>query len=267
LNDSKEVTDLNFLKDMKHILGIIQDYKPTTQRSFILSACVVLKNSNEKLYQQYYELLTTMNNGLKVRTEKTETQEDNWMSQAEIEDKMKSLKVNKKITNKKEYAQMLHHLILSLYVLQAPRRNIDYCLMKLSNDMTDTNFNYLDLKNRQFIFNNYKTDHKYNTIEIPIELDLMGVIQSYLKHHPQKSKLKNKKYDVHFLVWMDGEPINKSSDITKILNKIFGRNIGSSMLRNIYLSSKYSGMMKSFKEDTAHMGTSVDVALNTYIKK
>ena len=266
LNDSKEVTDLNFLKDMKHVLGIIQDYKPTTQRSFIISACVVLKNSNEKLYQQYYELLTTMNNGLKVRTEKTETQEDNWMSQSEIEDKLKSLEVNKKITNKKEYAQMLHHLVLSLYVLQAPRRNIDYCLMKLSNDMTDTNFNYLDLKNRQFIFNNYKTDHKYNTIQIPIEPDLMGVIQSYLKHHPQKSKLKNKKHDVHFLVWIDGEPINKSGDITKILNKIFGRNIGSSMLRNIYLSSKYSGMMKSLKEDTAHMGTSVDVAMNTYIK-
>jgi hypothetical protein len=75
---------------MKHVLGIIQDYKPTTQRSFIISACVVLKNSNEKLYQQYYELLTTMNNGLKVRTEKTETQKDNWMSQAEIEDKLKS---------------------------------------------------------------------------------------------------------------------------------------------------------------------------------
>ena len=267
LNDSKEVTDLNFLKDMKHVLGIIQDYKPTTQRSFIISACVVLKNSNEKLYQQYYELLTTMNNGLKVRTEKTETQEDNWMSQSEIEDKLKSLEVNKKITNKKEYAQMLHHLILSLYVLQAPRRNIDYCLMKLSNDMTDTNFNYLDLKNKRFIFNNYKTNHKYDTIEIPIEDKLFKVIQAYLKHHPQKSKLKNKKHDVHFLVWMDGEPINKSGDITKILNKIFGRNIGSSMLRNIYLTSKYGVMMQELKDDTSDMGTSVDVALNTYIKK
>jgi hypothetical protein len=207
-----------------------------------------------------------MNNNLKVRTEKTETQEDNWMSQSEIEEKLKSLEVNKKITNKKEYAQMLHHLILSLYVLQAPRRNIDYCLMKLSNDMTDTNVNYLDLKNKRFIFNNYKTNHKYDSIEISIEPDLMGVIQAYLKHHPQKSKLKNKKHDIHFLVWIDGEPINKSGDITKILNKIFGRNIGSSMLRNIYLSSKYSGMMKSLKEDTAHMGTSVDVAMNTYIK-
>jgi hypothetical protein len=266
LNDSKEVTDLHFLKDMKHVLGIIQDYKPTTQRSFIISACVVSKNFNDKLYQQYYELLTTMNNGLKVRTEKTETQEDNWMSQSEIEDKLKSLEVNKKITNKKEYAQMLHHLILSLYVLQAPRRNIDLCLMKLSNDMTDTNFNYLDLKNKRFIFNNYKTNHKYDTIEIPIEPDLIRVIQSYLKHHPHKSKLKNKKFQVHFLVHIDDEAIDKSGDITKILNKIFGRNIGSSMLRNIYLSSKYSGMMKDLKKDTADMGTSVDVAINTYIK-
>ena len=98
------------------------------------------------------------------------------MSQAEIEDKLKSSEVNKKITNKNEYAQVLHHLILSLYVSQAPRRNIDYCLMKISNNMTDTNFNYLDLKNKRFIFNNYKTNHKYDTIEIPIEPDLMGVI-------------------------------------------------------------------------------------------
>jgi hypothetical protein len=139
------------------------------------------------------------------------------MSQAEIEDKLKLLEENNKITNKKEYAQMLHHLILSLYVLQAPRRNIDYCLMKISSDITDTNFNYLDLKNKRFIFNNYKTNHKYDTIEIP--------------------------YNVHFLVWMDSEPINKSGDIIKILNKIFGRNIGSSMLRNIYLTSKNGAMV------------------------
>ena len=66
---------------------------------------------------------------------------------------------------------------------------------------------------------------------------------------------------------MDGEPINKSGDITKILNKIFGRNIGSSMLRNIYLTSKYGTMMTNLKKDTTDMGTSVDVAIGTYIKK
>ena len=126
MNDGKEVSNLNFLKNMKHVLSIIEDYKPTTQRSFIISACVVLKNTNEPLYQQYYELLSKMNNDLKVRTEKTDTQKANWMSQTEIEDKLKSLKVNKKITYNKINTQMLHHLILSLYVLHPPRRNIDY---------------------------------------------------------------------------------------------------------------------------------------------
>ena len=66
---------------------------------------------------------------------------------------------------------------------------------------------------------------------------------------------------------MDGEPISKSSDITKILNKIFGRYIGSSLLRNIYLTSKYGSMMKELKDDTSDMGTRVDVVMNTCIKK
>jgi hypothetical protein len=66
---------------------------------------------------------------------------------------------------------------------------------------------------------------------------------------------------------MDGEPINKSGDITKILNTIFGRNIGSSMLRNIYLTSKYGTMMKDLKDDVSEMSTNIDTAMNHYIKK
>jgi len=57
MNDGKEVTHLNFLKNMKHVLSIIDDYKPTTQRSFIISACVVLKNTNEPLYNNIMNCL------------------------------------------------------------------------------------------------------------------------------------------------------------------------------------------------------------------
>ena len=65
-----------------------------------------------------------------------------------------------------------------------------------------------------------------------------------------------------------GEEINMSTQMTKILNNIFGGlKIGSSMLRNIYLTTKYSGMMKELKNDVKDMSTSVDVALNNYIKK
>ena len=48
----------------------IKDYKPTTQRTFIISICTVLRNNNEKLYNQYYEILSKMNNDLKVNAEK-----------------------------------------------------------------------------------------------------------------------------------------------------------------------------------------------------
>ena len=38
------------------------------------------------------------------------------------------------------------------------------------------------------------------------------------------------------------------------------------MLRNIFLTDKYSDLTIELKNDTKNMGTSVDVALNNYIK-
>jgi hypothetical protein len=87
-------------------------------------------------------------------------------------------------------------MVLSLYTLHAPRRNLDYSLMKLSNDMKDDKFNYLDIdKKKHLIFNNYKTNGKYNSV---IEDELMKVILLYLSNQPEKSILKKKNYDVHF---------------------------------------------------------------------
>ena len=63
------------------------------------------------------------------------------------------------------------------------------------------------------------------------------------------------------------EDIIKSQDMTRILNTVFGKSIGSSMLRNMYLSNKYSNIVEDLKKDTTDMGTSVDIALSTYIKK
>ena len=95
----------------------------------------------------------------------------------------------------------------------------------------------------------------------------MNVISLYLSNHPEESKLKNKNYDVHFLKNFYNKDIIKSQDITRLLNKIFGKSVGSSMLRNMYLSSKYSNIIKNLKKDTTDMGTSVDIALSTYIRK
>ena len=207
-----------------------------------------------------------MNNDLKTNTTKSETQKKNWIDTPEILQIFNDLKSKTKIKNNDLKSNIFHYLVLALYFLQPPRRNIDYTLMKISSDMSDKNFNYLDIENRQFIFNNYKTKSKYETVKIDINNELFLVIKLYLSKHPEYIKIKNKKYLIHFLVNNNIE-IN-ANQMTKILNKIFGgKNISSSMLRNIYLSNKYSKVMKDLKNDTDNMSTSVDVAISNYIKE
>jgi hypothetical protein len=95
--------------------------------------------------------------------------------------------------------------------------------------------------------------------------DLQQVILNFLKFHPLKGELKTKKA-IPLLVDYHGIPYEKSNTITRILNKAFGKKIGCSMLRNIYLTSKYSNNNKDLENDMKAMGSSVNVANTNYIK-
>ena len=160
-------------------------------------------------------------------------------------------------------------MILSLYILIPPRRILDYTAMLILSNKDNINnlnkdYNYIDINNKQFIFNNYKTKSTYNSVIIDIPDNLMNVINLYLKYHNNK-KLINKK-TIFFLVNYYGENISQINFITKMLNKIFNKKISVSMLRNIYLTSKYSLDINNLEKDTALMGTSVNNSLNNYIK-
>ena len=277
LNDNKEIKNFNFLKNKDEVLTKIKDLKPTTQRSYFISICSILRDNTKmkKTYDEYFELLKSYNDTLRVNNEKSTTQEKNWITQEEVlkvhktlkEDIENSLSKKRKI-DKQLFKKLLNYMILSLYTLIQPRRNKDYSLMRISSNMDDTNFNYLviDKKNNmKFILNNYKTEKKYHSVEIDIPDELKQVILLYLKYHPLKLELKNKEFNIPFLV-EDGKELKTSTEITKILNKIFDKKISSSMLRNIFLTSKYGDLVNELKEDTKIMGTSSGVALNNYIK-
>jgi hypothetical protein len=75
-----------------------------------------------------------------------------------------------------------------------------------------------------------------------------------------------KNTEFKFLVYADGSPLTAVNSITRILNKVFGRKIGSSMIRHIYLSSKYADVKDEQKEDAIAMGHSVAEQQNTYVK-
>jgi integrase len=129
-------------------------------------------------------------------------------------------------------------------------------VVKKWNEKMPTDKNYLDLATQQFIFNKFKTQKTYGQQKIAIPAELMRVIQLYLKHHPLVKGNKTKTTEFKFLVFPDGSPLTAVNAITRILNRVFGKKIGSSMLRHIFLSSKYD--IDEMETDATAMGHSVE---------
>ena len=71
---------------------------------------------------------------------------------------------------------------------------------------------------------------------------------------------------MQLLVNYQGEPYTNVNDITRLLYKIFDKKIGSTMLRHIFLTSKYKNVLDEMEKDTEAMGTSVDMLENQYVK-
>jgi hypothetical protein len=280
LNGGKEITNLKFL-GKEDILERVNELKPNTRRTYLISIVSALKDrpepKNKKLYAKFYEHLINLNKELKDNTEKSPKVKENWSSQEEVNDVLAKMKEiipeiqNKKKITEDEYNKLLNLVVLSLYTLQAPRRNRDYCEMVIvKKEPESTESNYLDLSDWKWVFNNFKTQKKYQKQILVIPDELKTILQVYFKFHPKAKEIKAKKdpeTPIHFLVHFDGSPISSSTEMTRLLNKIFGKKIGCSLLRAIFLTDKYGKESEELKKDTASMGTSVGTAMDNYIKQ
>jgi hypothetical protein len=278
LNGGKPITNLKFLSNTD-IENKLSELKPNTRRTYLIAIVSSLKDRPEakfkKLYTRYYSQLNDLNKELKNNTEKSPKVKENWVEQNDIEAVQKKLeeiipeiKDKKKITED-EYNKLLQLVVVSLYTLQNPRRNKDYTDMFIVKAVpAETEHNYLDMNRWEWVFNNYKTQKKYQQKVIPICDELKSILEIYFKFHSQTKLLKKKTIteQIPFLVYFDGKPLNTSTEMTRMLNKIFGKKIGCSMLRAIMLTGKYGSTLEELKKDVADMGTSVDVATTNYIK-
>jgi len=279
LNGGEFPKSFSFLKDVDAILERIKDYKPNTQRSYIISIVSLLKQEPKlkKLYDKYYTILMKFNKELKTNNDKSETQKENWISQNEVRDiytsitkEVKEMIADKKKLSPSEYEKLLRWFVLSLYTLQKPRRNADYQLAlvsktKLSGEI-DPQFNHLDLVAGKWFFNNYKTKGTYKTQEMELCKEMKDAVETYMKFHPLIKCFKKKEGLVPLLTNFEGEPLQQINTITRILNKIFGKKIGVSMLRNIYLTDKFGDKVKELNDTANEMGTSSSTIQNIYVK-
>jgi len=276
LNDGEEVKDLGFLKDTKKIESKLSKYKPNSKRTYLISIVSVLKDVKgfAEIYKHYYDEMMKLNTELKVNNTKSDTQKENWLSQDEVRQRfaemfndVKPLFTLKKL-NEEQYKKFLNLVVLSLYVLQPVRRNKDYQLMrvvpntkKITSIPDYKDFNYLDLSTQKFLFYNFKTSGTYHLQEIDVSPELYHILSTFLKFHPNK-----KAKDHMLLVDFEGKPFIQINSITRILNKIFGKNVGVSLLRNIFLTDEFGDNFKKMQKTATAMGTSSSTIENNYIK-
>lgn len=285
LNDKKPFTTLAFLKKKDAVAAKLETYADSTKKGILAAIVSILSLYKDKatykaIYKHFYDLMMSKSKEVKEAEsaragEKSEKQKENWSSWEEVKKKEEELYkeaaelMNRKHLTAPEAEKLLQCVVLSLYTKIQPRRNQDYLNMlvvkKWSEDMS-ADHNYLDLTGNQFVFNKYKTAKKYGVQKIAIPSDLLDILVPYLKHNPLWKESKGKAA-VPFLVSPGGVPITALNGITRILNKIFGKKIGSSMLRHIFLSDKYSALKDDMAEDAAAMGHSVAEQQNTYVVK
>jgi len=276
LNDNLPLKNLSFLNNVDNIMSKLGNYRENTKRLYLISISSVLNVENKtKLYDKYFKLMIDKNKELKSQesqNEKTPQQSENWIEWEKVIEKNEELKkqvekIKGKVINEKQYNDILKYLILSLYTMQPPRRNSDYQFMNVVKiNPGDDLKNYLVINDSKFIFNKYKTQKKFGKQEENINENLMNIINLYLKYHPKIKGKMLKNTNEPFLVYYDSKPLNSVNSITRILNSIFDRKIGSSLLRHIYLSSKYEDVIEEQKKDAQAMAHSVSQQRD-YVKK
>jgi integrase len=280
INGKKSFKNLAFLKDTESVERKISEYAETTQRALFATIVSVLslyktKPGFKKPYSHYYELMMKRSGEGRAdaeKNEKTEKQKENWLSWKQVEERRADLKteadkITKKTATPSEFDTLLQYLVLSLYTDVQPRRNQDYLdmyIVKKWSDKLPQDKNYLDLTNKKFVYHKYKTAKKYGTQTLDIPETLMEAVNKFLKYHPL---WKGRKVaPVKLLVCADGTPLVAVNAITRILNRIFGKKVGSSMLRHIYISDKYGDLIEEQKEDAEAMGHSVALQRDYYKK-
>jgi integrase len=269
LNNLRPFANLAWLKNKESVAERLKEFAPSTQKSVlgvVVSALSLVKDkaTYKKIYAHYYsEMMSALKDGKEKDTSvKTETQEKNWLSwdvvKAHEERLAEEVKALSGSLTPGKWEVLLSFAVLSLFTKFDPRRNQDYQLMyvvKNAKQATDKERNYYLLDSHQFVFQKYKTAKAHGTQQFEVPKPLVEDLKVFLSFHP----LRKSKTAYPLLTRLDGTPLVAVNSITRILNRIFGKHVGSSMLRHIYLSEKYD--IKDMNETSSKMGHTTNMAI------
>jgi integrase len=253
--------DVKKFDDTDKILKHLENTEPNKRKS-VLSALVII-TSNAEYREKMNDDIQDYNKEIS-KQEKSETQEQNWLSQNEVKEKYNQLENEAKLLYKKNHIkpsdlqQIQDYIILSLLggVHIPVRRSMDYCCFKIKNINKEKD-NFIDDKWRELVFNSYKTAKTYGKQTLPIPPKLKTILKKWISINPTDYLLFDKNYN-HLT----------NVKLNQRFNKIFGKKSSVNALRHSILTEKFGEQMKKNKElekEMSAMGSSLSQA-PVYIK-
>ena len=280
-----DTDNYDFLKKPEDVMEKLSDLHYLSQRN-ILNAVVVLLmalNSDEK-YDKLLEEYGSLRDGLndKYSDEQksgiiSDKQSKNFATTEEVftminkmADELKPLKKKSKDDITKKEMQLLQAFVLFNIYARMPFRNdvagMEAIQKRAYNKLSEEekkakNFLVVEKNGLFFVLNKYKTAKKYEELDLPIEdPTLKKILRYYLKMNGMGVLFKTS----------TGKALTRielSKVLLKYSQKYMGKSISTTLLRKIYLSSKYGNMKEELEKDNKVMGHSKAVALDTYVKK
>jgi len=280
-----DTDNYDFLKKPEDVMDKLSDLHYLSQRN-ILNAVVVLLmalNSDEKydkLLEQYGSLRDGLNDKYSDEQKSgiiSDKQSKNFATTEEVftminkmADELKPLKKKSSDDITKKEMQLLQSFVLFNIYARMPFRNdvagMEAIQKRAYNKLSEEekkakNFLVVEKNGLFFVLNKYKTAKKYEELDLPIEDPaLKKILRYYLKMNGMGVLFKTS----------TGKALTRielSKVLLKYSQKYMGKSISTTLLRKIYLSSKYGNMKEELEKDNKVMGHSKAVALDTYVKK
>lgn len=258
--NSEEESLTNFLNKRK-VMEYLENIEGSKRKTILASLVVLLGDQVPLEYQTTMSADSKEYKEQEARQEKTEKQEENWIEQDELNEKINQFETNaKRLMKNKDSIGMNELQEIQQYILLClvsgkyipVRRSLDWTEMKLKNSTDqDNEIQFGRGKNsNKFIFRRYKTDKVFGVQEVIIPTELKKILMKWVE-------ILNRVCPDNEYLLVDSKcqkliPVK----ITQRLNKIFGKSASINILRHSYVSERTKNIpsLTELEEDAVGMG-------------
>lgn len=271
-----DADDLKFITKIKEVEDKVSEKHFTSQRNLYNAIIVYLMaiDEDKDIIKEYSDIRDKLNEKYEEEQQSgkiSEKQGKNFVDISEIQKMIDEMDKEVKTYKKKESLTSKQKQLLKAYTLfniliRIPTRNDQAGMILISKTMYNKlkeedkkkdNFLLMEKTSMKFIYNVYKTAKKYAENIVDIPKDLEKILRMYIRLNKINSG------EVLF-------PMTKNAQsqlLLKMSQKYMGKRISSTMIRKIYLSSKYGDTLKEMKKDAKMMGHDTATAQKVYVKE